>query len=92
MWMLFQAEAVFGPDALERAARAPGGHIPFTPDAKKALELALSEAIRLKQNRPELRLDSRHRACPGASVTRGGKTHVLTDGGSWRCSQRWAQA
>jgi ATP-dependent Clp protease ATP-binding subunit ClpA len=43
-----QADAVFGPDALELAGRAPGGHIPFTPDAKKALELALREAIRLK--------------------------------------------
>jgi ATP-dependent Clp protease ATP-binding subunit ClpA len=46
-----QAEAVFGPDALERAGRAPGGHIPFTSDAKKALELALREAIRLKEKR-----------------------------------------
>jgi ATP-dependent Clp protease ATP-binding subunit ClpA len=44
-----QADAVFGPDALERAGRAPGGHIPFTPDAKKSLELALREAMRLKQ-------------------------------------------
>jgi ATP-dependent Clp protease ATP-binding subunit ClpA len=46
-----QADAVFGPDALERTGRAPGGHIPFTPDAKKALELALREAIRLKEKR-----------------------------------------
>jgi len=44
-----QADAVFGPDALERAGRKSGGHIPFTLDAKKALELALREAIRLKQ-------------------------------------------
>lgn len=44
-----RADAVFGTDALERAGRAPGGHIPFTPEAKKALELALREAIRLKQ-------------------------------------------
>ena len=44
-----QADAVFGPDALQRAGRAPGGHVPFTPDAKKALQLALREAIRLKQ-------------------------------------------
>ncbi len=43
-----QADAVFGRDALERASRTPRGHIPFTPDAKKALELALREAIRLK--------------------------------------------
>jgi ATP-dependent Clp protease ATP-binding subunit ClpA len=44
-----QADAVFGADALQRAGRAPGGHIPFTPDAKKALALALREAIRLDQ-------------------------------------------
>jgi ATP-dependent Clp protease ATP-binding subunit ClpA len=44
-----QAEVVFGPEALERAGATRRGHIPFTPDAKKALELALREAIRLKQ-------------------------------------------
>ncbi len=46
------ADAVFGQDALDRAGRSPvRGHIPFTPDAKKALELALREAIRLRTNR-----------------------------------------
>ena len=30
--------------------RATSGHIPFTPRAKKVLELSLREAIRLKQN------------------------------------------
>lgn len=44
-----QANAVFGPDALEGAGRTPRGHIPFTPDAKKALELALRETVRLKR-------------------------------------------
>jgi ATP-dependent Clp protease ATP-binding subunit ClpA len=44
-----KADGVFGPDALERAGRAPKGHIPFAPDAKKALQLALRETIRLKQ-------------------------------------------
>jgi ATP-dependent Clp protease ATP-binding subunit ClpA len=44
-----QADAVFGPGALERAGRTPRGHIPFAPEAKKALELSLREAIRLKQ-------------------------------------------
>jgi len=44
-----RADAVFGPDALARAGRARKGHIPFTPDAKKALELALREAVRLRQ-------------------------------------------
>ena len=33
-----------------RPERACGGHIPFTPRAKKTLELGLREAIRLKHN------------------------------------------
>ena len=44
-----QADAVFGPDALDRAGRTPRGHLPFAPEARKALELTLREAIRLKQ-------------------------------------------
>lgn len=44
-----QADAVFGEGSLERAGRKSGGHVPFTPDAKKTLELALREAIRLKR-------------------------------------------
>ena len=44
-----QTAAVFGPDSLKRAGRTPAGHIPFMPDAKKALQLALREAIRLRQ-------------------------------------------
>lgn len=43
-----RTDAVFGPGALDRAGHSPG-HIPFTRDAKKALELALREAIRLKR-------------------------------------------
>lgn len=43
-----QADAIFGPDSLRRAGRKSGGRIPFTPDAKKTLELALREAIRLR--------------------------------------------
>lgn len=45
-----RTEATFGAGALARAGRALRGrrrHIPFTPDAKKALELALREAVRL---------------------------------------------
>lgn len=48
-------EDVFGPGALDRPRR-PGankeikGHIPFTPLAKKSLELALREALNLKHN------------------------------------------
>ncbi|SFN27183.1 Clp protease N-terminal domain-containing protein [Actinomadura madurae] len=46
-------EEVFGEGALDvpagRRRRFPKGHIPFTPRAKKALELSLRHAIRLKQ-------------------------------------------
>ena len=48
-----QVEDAFGPGALDRtrAARGKerwwGGHIPFDPASKKALELSLREAIRL---------------------------------------------
>lgn len=46
------ADEVFGQGALDRARRSPTkGHIPFTADAKKALELALREAVRLHTNR-----------------------------------------
>lgn len=44
-----RTDAAFGPGALERTGRKSGRHIPFTPEAKKSLELALREAIRLKQ-------------------------------------------
>ncbi len=43
-----QADAVFGAGALERAARrSRAGHLPFAAEAKKTLELALREAVRL---------------------------------------------
>jgi len=49
-----RAEEAFGPGALERSRRrrSPrwGGYIPFTKDAKKALELGLREAIGLGHN------------------------------------------
>lgn len=44
-------EAAFGPGALDRGRRRRekiAGHIPFEPDGKKALQLALREAVRLK--------------------------------------------
>ena len=43
-------EAAFGPGALDvpRGRRAPKGHLPLTPRAKKVLELSLREAIALK--------------------------------------------
>jgi ATP-dependent Clp protease ATP-binding subunit ClpA len=45
-----KVEAAFGPGALDAGGRrnASAGHIPFTPRAKKVLELALREAIALK--------------------------------------------
>ncbi|GAB3160627.1 Clp protease N-terminal domain-containing protein [Myceligenerans halotolerans] len=43
-------DATFGDGAFDAAARrsGPKGHIPFTRDAKKSLELALREAVRLR--------------------------------------------
>ncbi|SOE02188.1 Clp protease N-terminal domain-containing protein [Blastococcus haudaquaticus] len=43
-------EAGFGPGALDRPAgsRGPKGHIPFTPRAKKVIELSLREALAMK--------------------------------------------
>lgn len=47
-----RTDAVFGAGALERAGRERSSkHLPFTADAKKALEHALREAIRLHTNR-----------------------------------------
>ncbi len=58
-------EEAFGPGALDRARRAragrrrrwrrrsrdcSGGHIPFTPRAKKVFEIGLREALRLKDS------------------------------------------
>lgn len=51
-----RADAVFGEGALERSRRSPKGHLPFARDAKKALELALRETIRLKSNRIDDRM------------------------------------
>ena len=42
-----RTEEVFGPDALEAPRRR--GHLPFTKDARKTIELSLREAIRLEQ-------------------------------------------
>lgn len=53
--VLEQTDRVFGADALIRAG-TPAGHIPFARDAKKSLENALREAVRLKQRT----LDTRH--------------------------------
>ena len=44
-------EATFGPGALDRPSTGPresAGHIPFSPRAKKVLELSLREALAMK--------------------------------------------
>jgi ATP-dependent Clp protease ATP-binding subunit ClpA len=43
-------EASFGPGALDRPSggKSPSGHIPFTPRAKKVIELSLREAIAMR--------------------------------------------
>ena len=43
-----RTEEVFGPGALARAGRSPK-HLPFRRESKKALELALREAVRLQE-------------------------------------------
>lgn len=43
-----RVEATFGEGALDRRRRSKRTHLPFGKDAKKALELALREAISLK--------------------------------------------
>ncbi|MGY1836219.1 Clp protease N-terminal domain-containing protein [Blastococcus sp. SYSU DS0510] len=44
-----RVEEAFGPGALDGPrGRRTGGHVPFSPRAKKVLELALREAIALK--------------------------------------------
>jgi ATP-dependent Clp protease ATP-binding subunit ClpA len=49
-----RVEASFGPDALKQASGrgrgGPLGHVPFTPRAKKVLELSLREAVRLRHD------------------------------------------
>lgn len=53
-----RVERAFGEGALDWPGSGciPTGHIPFSKGAKKALELALREAINLKQNR----IDAEH--------------------------------
>ncbi len=46
--VMARADQVFGPGALARAGRSPK-HLPFTREAKKALELALRETIRVQE-------------------------------------------
>jgi ATP-dependent Clp protease ATP-binding subunit ClpA len=43
-----RVEEIFGPGALDSGRSGPAGHLPFTPRAKKVLELSLREAIACK--------------------------------------------
>lgn len=43
-----RAEETFGPGALDGGSPATGGHIPFSPRARKVLELSLREALAMK--------------------------------------------
>jgi ATP-dependent Clp protease ATP-binding subunit ClpA len=43
-----RVEASFGPGALDRGRARRRGHLPFTKEAKKTIELGLREAIALK--------------------------------------------
>ncbi|MCK9792474.1 hypothetical protein M1843_01775 [Isoptericola sp. 4D.3] len=80
-----RTDEVFGAGALDRAgARTTrrGKHVPFTDDAKKALELSLREAVRLKDKG----IDGRHlllgilRAdCPGGRVLQAALHDAGTD-------------
>ncbi|MFD6177293.1 MULTISPECIES: Clp protease N-terminal domain-containing protein [unclassified Isoptericola] len=79
-----RTDEVFGRGALERAAkpRRQRSHHPFAPDAKKALELALREAVRLGDKG----IDDRHlllgvlRAdCPGGRVLEAALRDAGTD-------------
>ncbi|GAA1870482.1 Clp protease N-terminal domain-containing protein [Myceligenerans crystallogenes] len=81
------ADATFGEGALDRAGRRQGGsgtgHIPFARDGKKALELALREAIRLREKeiggRVLLLGIVRDEQSPGARVLRNALEEVGSD-------------
>jgi len=73
-----QTDRTFGEGALDRAGsarpRRSGAHVPFTSDAKKALELALREAVRLRSKGIDgghLLLGLVRADCPGGRVLEG---------------------
>ncbi|MFI2103828.1 Clp protease N-terminal domain-containing protein [Isoptericola sp. NPDC019693] len=78
-----RTDEVFGRGALERAGkpRRQRSHHPFTPDAKKSLELALREAVRLGDKsigERHLMLGVLRADCPGGRVLQS----ALHDAGS----------
>jgi hypothetical protein len=76
-----QVEEAFGPGALERtrAARGKGGgeHVPFDRSAKKSLELALREALRLEHSF----IGSEHILLGLLHTETGAAHHILTNRG-----------
>ncbi|WP_125773774.1 Clp protease N-terminal domain-containing protein [Antribacter gilvus] len=81
-----RTDALFGEGSLDRAGssrrlwarRKATGHIPFTPDAKKALELSLREALRLKHRG----IDSRHLLLGLLRDENGPGARALSDAGA----------
>jgi ATP-dependent Clp protease ATP-binding subunit ClpA len=81
-----RVEETFGPGALDRAGvwderergwRAFPGHIPFTPGAKKLLELSLREALALRHNY----IGTEHILLGLLREGRGGAARILRDAG-----------
>lgn len=80
-----QVEATFGPGALDEPAETRGRkHLPFEKDAKKALQVALREAIRFSMNRIDTghlllgiaRLDGAPGQLALATAGRGGRDEL----------------
>ncbi len=81
-----KAEEAFGPVALDRSGRRRNvtGHIPFTPRAKKVLELGLRESLRMKHRwiGPEYILLALLREWQGVAavlLSERGVTHVAVE-------------
>ena len=74
------AEQTFGPGALDARGhgRKPLAHVPFDASAKKMLELALREAVRLTHNR----IDSGHLLLAAVRATDSRAHHVLWELGA----------
>jgi ATP-dependent Clp protease ATP-binding subunit ClpA len=88
-----QVEEAFGPGALDRTRAALGGkgprrfgHIPFQPAAKKALELALREAIHLKHDW----IGTEHLLLGLLHTDTGAAHHILTGRGLTLAATRTA--
>lgn len=76
-----QAEEAFGPGALDRTRAARGGrlggHVPFDRSAKKSLELALREALRLGDRH----IGTEHLLLGLLHTQTGAAHHILTGRG-----------